>query len=269
MLSVFGALAAMALQSVKWFALGGAFAGLVLGVFGALATVDRFNRALMNSKQLGYVRRFGSICCVVWALLLPTSLATAGFIWGLAHGVGNVIEGPISTTVRSTAHGWLNEASDVHTKLLGHWALTKRLSEAELSFVTQTAPRWLADVLLPNNAPAPWLKLTGIKIPPTAVAVIREVLREAPSMHPSWFSPVIATLRSRSQGPAANHPTMQETLEAMIAPQVFENVAHTVKASALSYIKMLLILGLSVSAVLGAILWGLWRRTSIETKEAV
>jgi hypothetical protein len=266
--SVFGALAAMALQSVKWFALGGAIAGLVFGVVGAFVLVDRFNQSLVNAKQPSYVRKFGTCCCVLWALLLPTSLATAGLIWGLGHGVGNVIEGPVSTTIRSTAHGWLNEANEVRTKLLGHWTLTKRLSETELSLVTQTAPRWLADVLFPHDAPAPWLKLTGITIPPTVVAMVREGLREAPTKHPSWFSPVIASLRSRSQGPAANHPTMQETLEAMIAPPVFENAARAVRSYAVSYVKKLVVVGLGVSALLAVILWALWKKDLVKAKEA-
>lgn len=268
MFSVFGALAAMALQSVKWFALGGAFAGLVLGVIGAFALVNSFNHALTNTKQPSYVRTFGTICCVVWAFLVPASLSTAGLIWGLGHGLGNVVEGPISTTIRSTAHGWIKEASEIGPKWLGRWALTKRLSETEFNLVTQTAPKWLADVLLPNDLPAPWLKLTGITIPPAVIAVVREGLREAPKEHPSWFSPVVATLRSRSQGPAANHPTMQETLEAMIAPSVFESAARSVRAFALSYIKPLLVVGLGVSALFAAMLWGLWRKNLLELQEA-
>lgn len=266
MFSAFGSLFDLAFQSIQRYALGGAAVGVVLGGLCAFALIEIFTRALVKAPQRTYVRMCGTLCCLFCALVLPTFFGAAGFTWGVGHGLGRVVEGPISNTVRQTANGWIRQANGVRIKWLGQWALARRLSETEMTFVTQTAPRWLSDVLLPSDTSASWLTSTGIAVPATVVAVLREGLRET-RQHPAFLQPVVDDLRTRSKGPAASRPTMQETLEAMVAPAVFDKAAQGIRATAFSYIKVMLLLALALTAPLIVLLRLLWRSPAKQTVE--
>jgi hypothetical protein len=62
-------------------------------------------------------------------------------VWGVGSGVGSVVEGPVSTTVRETTHTWLMAANTLGVGVLKRLPLTKRLTERELLSVVQAAPR--------------------------------------------------------------------------------------------------------------------------------
>ncbi|MDX2023609.1 MAG: hypothetical protein SF187_25450 [Deltaproteobacteria bacterium] len=244
---------------MAWLA---AVAGVVLFLGGAIVTfvfIDTVNRALMARPQPTYVRRFATAACLLWALVLPLFFGVAGFTWGLGRGLGSVVEGPVSRTVRGSALPWIATADGFGSKLLGRWALAKRLSETEFTLVTQTAPRWLADVLFPGDKPAPWLSAIGVSVPPAVVSVLREGLQTAPQKHPTLFGAALRNLRDRSKGDAKNRPTLKETLEAMIAPSVFHNAAQSIRDKAWHYVAWLLVMAVLVASVSAAALRLLWR----------
>ena len=72
--------------------------------------------------------------------MLPPVFATAGLVWGLSRGLGNVVEGPLSTTVRATVDTWMSRANGLRTSVLGRYPLAKRLSESELATVMRATP---------------------------------------------------------------------------------------------------------------------------------
>src|SRR6185312_5721366 len=96
MSGLYSALFSMAFTRVAWFAKGGAIAGALVGGLLAYLPISRLLRAQGAMPQRVAVRRTAGVCCLVWGLVLPPAFATAGFLWGLAHGLGNVVEGPLS-----------------------------------------------------------------------------------------------------------------------------------------------------------------------------
>ena len=255
MLALLRALMTVALRSVEHFVIGGAVFGAIVGLVVAYVLIARVQRTVSQGRRPVWLVRLAIACCVVWGWALPSLLGASGAVWGLGHGLGNMIEGPVATAVGTTGHQWLTQASAARDRLLARWPLAKRLNEIELTGISETTPRWLADMLFPNDAPAPWLKEAGISISPALAAVMREALRDAPEKHPTWFQPVIAHLRLRARGESAQRPTVQEALETMISPAAFASAGRTIRATSYFYVKRWVGLALALVVVLaGALL---------------
>jgi len=259
--NAYSALAGLAFKSVAWSAVLPGVLLFVLGGVLAFFLIDASNKALMSRPLPVYVRRIATLGYLIWALVLPTSFGVAGFSWGLGRGLGNLVEGPVSSTVRGAILPWIAAGDQYGNKLLGRWTLAKRLSEKEFTQVTQTAPRWLAETLFPNDKPAEWLKATGLNISPAMVSVLREGLLNAPQKHPSLFGVALRDLRTRALGEEKHHPTLKETLEAMISPEVFQNASATLQAKGRAYFLWLVIRATALSAVIAIVLLVLWRKT--------
>jgi hypothetical protein len=193
----------------------------------------------------------------VWALVLPLALASAGLLWGLARGLGGVVEGPVSTTVRATTHAWLARGSALHAGLLARYPLAKRLSESELVSVVRAAP---AEILDANQAGVEVQDAEGAALPPQALAFARTELHHLVGSHGAWVLPELERLRARAKGAAGERPTLQETIEAMVAPSVFHDAAAAIRARVGRYVRLLALGGLGLAALLAAALALAWRR---------
>jgi hypothetical protein len=253
------ALVAIAFTSVAWLAKGGAVLGGLVGGVLAYAAIARVIRAQGAAPQRVTARRFATLCCLLWGLLLPIPLGTAGLLWGLARGLGNVVEGPVSTTVRATAHTWLNRASGLRAGVLGRYPLAKRLSDGELMVVVHAAPEWFSEVLGHDELAAAWQKINGVPVPPQVLSFVREEFRAVTGDRMVWLRSAVDRLRSRAQGAAADRPTLQETIEAMVAPSVFQDAATAIRATAGHYIRMIVLGVLGLSALLAGVLRLLWK----------
>lgn len=260
MFAAYSALAGLAFRSVAWLAVAPGVLLFIVGIVLAFAVIDTVNRGLTRRQQPTYVRRFATVACMVWALVLPTFLGAAGFAWGLGRGLGNMVEGPIGSSIRGAVSPWIASTDRLGSKLLGRWVLARRLSESEFTQVTQTAPRWLADALFPNDNPADWIKATGISIPPAVVTVLREGLLNAPQKHPTLFGSALRRLRSRSRGAAINQPTLKETLEAMISPDVFKNASRSIQDESWHYVGWLVSRAFVMAIIAAGLLRLLWRK---------
>ena len=140
MSGLYSALFSMKFTSVAWFAKLGTVVGALLGALLAYLPIARVLRAQGVVPQRVAVRRAAAVCCLVWGLVLPPVFAAAGLVWGLAHGLGNVVEGPLSTTVRATVDTWMTRANGLRNSVLGRYPLAKRLSESELANVMRGIP---------------------------------------------------------------------------------------------------------------------------------
>jgi hypothetical protein len=260
MSGLFSALVAMAFTSVVTFAKVGAVVGALLGAAAAYLLVGRVLREQGRAPGPLSVRRLATACCLVWALVLPLALGSAGLLWGLARGLGNVVEGPVSTTVRATTHTWLARANGVRSGVLARYPLAKRLSEGELMTVVRAAPEWTAEILDPNQASVELHDGDGGRVPPQALALAREELHRLIGSHGAWVVPELERLRSRAQGAAANRPTLQETIEAMVAPSVFHDAAMTIRSKVGRYVRLLALGALGLSALLAGAVWLAWRK---------
>src|SRR4029079_629640 len=118
-------MASLAFSSVAWPSAVGVILGAAIGFGLAYVLIDRVMRANVERPQPPVVRRFASACCLLWGLVLPLAMAAARLSWGLGSGVGSVVEGPVSTTVRETTHTWLAAANTLGVGVL------KRLPPAE------------------------------------------------------------------------------------------------------------------------------------------
>src|SRR5262249_4665561 len=160
---------------------------------------------------------------------LPLALASAGLLWGLARGLGNVVEGPVSTTVRSTTHAWLTRGSALHAGLLARYPLAKRLSESELVGVVRAAP---AEILDAHQGCVEGEAAGGGAWPRQVIDFVRDELHRLVGSHGAWVLPELERLRARAKGASGERPTLQETIEAMVAPSVFHDAATTIRARA-------------------------------------
>jgi hypothetical protein len=256
MSGLFSALVAMAFGSVVWSAKAGAVVGALLGGALAYVLVGRVLRAQAERPGPTGVRRLATACCLVWALVLPIALASSGLMWGLARGLGNVVEGPVSTTVRATAHTWLGRASLLRSGVLARYPLAKRLSESELVAVVRAAP---AEILDANQAGVVQDE-GGQAVPPQALVFVREELHRLIGSHGAWLLPELERLRARAKGAAGDRPTLQETIEAMVAPSVFHDAASTIRARVGRYVRLVALSALGLSGLLAGALWLAWRR---------
>lgn len=261
MSGLYSALFSMAFTSVAWFAKGGAIVGALVGGLLAYLPIARVLRAQGAAPQRLAVRRTAGACCLLWGLVLPPVCATAGFLWGLAHGLGNVVEGPVSTTVRATVETWMGRANGLRASVLGRYPLAKRLSESELGTVVRATPEWISEVLGHTEVEALQQKAEAAFIPPQVILYLREEFETlaAGRRHRAWLAPVVENLRARARGAAGEWPTMQETIEAMVAPPVFQGAAASIRARAWRYVWRMVLFALLLSGALAGALRLLWR----------
>jgi hypothetical protein len=260
-------MASLAFSSVAWPSAVGVILGALIGFGLAYALIDRVIRANVERPQPPLVRRFASACCLLWGLVLPLALAAAGLVWGLGAGVGSVVEGPVSTTVRETTHTWLTAANTLGVGMLKRLPLAKRLTEHELLAVVQAAPDVIADALDQDRVGAVWQKATGAPMPPQLTAVLRHEFRALTSHHGEWLQPAVQRLRARAKEAGTTGPTVQEAIESMVAPQVFHDAATTIRSKARRDARVIGLLALVLSAALAGGLRLAWRRPPAPAKK--
>jgi hypothetical protein len=261
MSGLYSALFSMAFTSVAWFAKGGAIVGALMGGVLAYLPISRVIRAQGALPQRVAVRRFAAVCCLLWGLVMPPVFAAAGFLWGLAHGLGNVVEGPVSTTVRATVETWLTRANGLRSSVLGRYPLAKRLSEGELAGVVRATPEWISDVLGHQEVAAIQQKAEDALVPQPVIAFMRQEFDSlaAGRHHRAWLAPAVERLRARAHGAATDWPTMQETIQEMVAPSVFQGAAASIRTRAWRYVWRATLAALLLSAVLAGALRYFWR----------
>jgi hypothetical protein len=230
MFGLYSSLVTLALSSVAWPSGVGVCLGALVGFGLAYVLIDRVVRANVEMPQPGAVRRFASICCLLWGLLLPFSMAAAGLIWGVGSGVGSLIEGPVSTTVRETTHTWLTAANALGIGALKRLPLAKRLSEHELQAVVQAAPEVISEALDQDRISKVWVKATGTPIPPQLSPLLRHQFQALTTHHGEWLRPAVERLRARTQV-AGGGPTVQEAIESLVSPAVFQDAANAIRST--------------------------------------
>jgi hypothetical protein len=256
---LYSALVSMAFTQVAWAAKVGAVLGALVGAGLAYLLIARVLRVQAEAPPSLAWRRLAAVCCLLWGLVLPTSFCAAGLTWGLARGLGNVVEGPVSTTVRATTETWLARANGLRAGVLAKYPLAKRLSDGELMAVVGAAPAWISEAIDHERAVATD-KLRAASVPPAVMAFVREEFHSWTVAHGAWLRPAIERLRARAQGPAGERPTLQETIEALVAPSVFEDAAATIRARAGHYAQLAVFAALGLSALLAGALWLVWKR---------
>jgi len=200
------------------------------------------------------------VCCLLWGLMLPLAMGAAGLVWGVGSGAGSLVEGPVSTTVRDTAHTWLTAANGVGVGALKHLPLAKRLSERELLTVVQAAPDVIAGALDQEKVGAIWEKATGAPVPPQLASAVRYEFRALTAHHGEWLHPVVERLRSQAQAAAKGGPTVQEAIEAMVAPAVFHDAAGAIRSTTRRDARNVALGALAIAALLAGGLRLAWRR---------
>jgi hypothetical protein len=256
----YSSLLTLSLSSVEWPTGVGVTLGLAAGLALAYGLIDRVLRAqgaAAGAMRPTIVRRLASVCCLLWGLVLPLALGAAGLVWGAGSGVGSLVEGPVSTTVRETTHTWLTAANEVGVGALKRLPLAKRLSEHELMTVVQAAPDVISAMLDQEKVGAVWRKATGAPMPPQLAAVLRHEFHALTSHHGEWLHPVVERLRSRTQG---GGPTVQEAIEAMVSPAVFKDAADAIRSTTRRDARNIVLAALALSALLGGGLWLAWTR---------
>jgi hypothetical protein len=257
---VYATLVSLAFSSVAWPSGVGLAVGLVLGLGVAYLLIDRVLRAQGNTARVGMRRRFGSVCCLLWGLTLPFGLGAAGLVWGAGFGVGSLVEGPVSTTVRETTHTWLAGASGLGAAVWKRMPLAKRLSQRELLTIVQSAPDWISAALDQDQVAATWQKTTGAPMPPELAGVVRQQFHALVTRHDDWLHPIVDHLRERATGGAASAPTVQEAIEALVAPAVFREAGATIRATAGHDARLIALVVLGFAALLAGLLALAWRR---------
>ena len=260
MFGIYSSLVSLAFSSVAWPTGVGVTLGALVGLGLAYLLIDRLLRAHLETPQSGALRRLTSLCCVLWGLLLPLALAAAGLVWGAGAGVGSLVEGPVSTTVRETTHTWLAAANGLGVGVLRRLPLAKRLSEHELLTVVQAAPEVISEALDQEKVGAVWQKATGAPMPPQLATVLRHEFRALTSHHGEWLHPAVESLRSRAQGSAGGAPTVQEAIEAMVSPQVFHDAATSIRSTTRRDARNIALAVLLLSALLAGGLRLAWKR---------
>ena len=257
---LYSSLVTLAFSSVAWPSGVGVAVGFLVGLGLALVLIDRTLRAHGRTPQAGLVRGLASLCCLVWGLVLPVSLALTGLIWGAGYGVGTLIEGPVSTTVRQTTHVWLTGANGLSSTVLKRLPLAKRLTEHELLTVVQAAPEWISEALDQEKIEAAWQKATGAAMPAQLAQVLRHEFRAVTEHHGEWLRPVTERLRDRAQVAAGTGPTVQEAIEATVAPAVFHDISASIRATTRRDARMLALFALLLSALLAGLLRLAWKQ---------
>jgi hypothetical protein len=257
---LYSSLFRLAFSSVAWPSGVGVTLGLLLGLGLAYGLIDTVIRAQVATPQPGIIRRLASVSCLIWGMTLPLSLAAAGLVWGVGSGVGSLVEGPISTTVRETTHTWLTAANGIGVGVLKRLPLAKRLSERELLAVVQAAPEMISEALDQDKVGAYWQKATGAPMPPQLAPVLRHEFRALTGHHGEWLRPAVEHLRSRAQGPAGTQPTVQEAIEAMVAPAVFQDAANRVRSTTRRDARTIALLALLLSGLLAGGVRLAWRK---------
>lgn len=266
MFGLYSSLVTLALSSVAWPSGVGVCLGALVGFGLAYVLIDRVVRANVETPQPGAVRRFASICCLLWGLLLPFSMAAAGLIWGVGSGVGSLIEGPVSTTVRETTHTWLTAANTLGIGALKRLPLAKRLSEHELQAVVQAAPEVISEALDQDRISKVWVKATGTPIPPQLSPLLRHQFQALTTHHGEWLRPAVERLRTRTQ--AAGGPTVQEAIESLVSPAVFQDAANAIRSTTRRDARNIV---LFVIVLTGLLIGGLrlaWRKRASATPKA-
>ncbi len=254
------ALLAMMFTSVTWLAKSGVVVGTLLGAGLAYLMIARVLRAQGSAPQRPAVRRFAAACCLLWALVLPLSFGAAGLLWGLAHGLGEVVEGPVSTTVRATTESWVARANGLRAGVLGRFPLAKRLSDGELAAVVGEAPEWLAEALDHHDAADAWKKASSVPMPPQVLSFVSSEFHALTGERASRLRAELDRLRTRAQGALAERPTLEETIKTLVAPSVFEDAAGQIRAMAGHFVRLLVLGALALSAALAGMLRLLWKR---------
>jgi hypothetical protein len=257
---VYSSLVGLAFSSVAWPSGVGLTVGLLAGLGLAYGLIDRVLRAQAARPLPELVRRLASVCCLLWGMLLPIAMGAAGLVWGVGSGVGSLVEGPVSTTVRETTHTWLTAATGVGVGVMKRLPLAKRLSERELLTVVQAAPEVISAALDQEKVAAVWQKATGAPMPPQLSAVLRHEFHALTSRHGQWLHPAVERLRARAQGTAGGWPTVEEAIEAMVAPAVFNDAASAIRSTTRRDARNIALGVLLISALLGGGLRLAWRR---------
>jgi hypothetical protein len=174
---LYSSLFTLAFSSVAWPSGVGVTLGALVGLGLAYLLIDRVVRAQVEAPQSTTVRRIASLACLLWGMTLPLAFAAAGLVWGVGSGVGGLVEGPISTTVRETTHTWLTAANGLGVGVLKRLPLAKRLSERELLTVVQAAPDVISEALDQDKVGAFWQRATGSPMPPQLAPVLRHEFR--------------------------------------------------------------------------------------------
>jgi hypothetical protein len=231
MLALYSSLLTLAVSTIAWPTGVGLAAGLVVGGGLAFGLIDRVFRAQGRNPQRGLVRRLSTVCCLLWGLTLPLGAMAAGVVWGVGFGVGTLVDGPVSVTVREAVHSTVVTANGLAAGLRERLPLGKRLSERELLTIVQAAPAWISGALDEERVGALWQKATGAPMPPQLASALRQEFQALTSHHVEWLQPVVAGLRARAQGTAGNWPTVREALEATVAPPVFHQASRSIRAT--------------------------------------
>jgi hypothetical protein len=260
MFGLYSSLVTLALSSLAWPSGVGVGLGISIGGAVAFLLIDRVLRAQGATPQRGLVRRLASLCCLTWGLVLPIAMAAAGLLWGAGYGVGTLIEGPVSTTVRETVHTTLTAVNGVGGAVLRRLPLAKRLSERELLTMVQAAPEWIAAALDQDRLGSLWQRATGAPMPPQLAPLLQREFRALTSHHSEWLRPAVEKLRARAQGTAGDWPTVEEAIEATVAPAVFHDAGTAIRATTRRDALLLGLGALAVSALLAVGLRLAWRR---------
>ena len=77
--------------------------------------------------------------------------------------------------------------------------------------------------------------------------------------HREWLTPTLERLRARARGATADWPTLQETIESLVAPSAFQGAAGSIRTRAWHYIWRMVVRALLLSAALAGGLRLLWR----------
>jgi hypothetical protein len=257
---LYSSLVTLAFSSVAWPSGVGVGLGIVVGLALAYVLIDRVIDLYGAAPQPGLVRRLASVSCLIWGLVLPLAFGAAGLVWGVGSGVGSLVEGPVSTTVRETTHTWLTAANGVGVGVLRHLPLAKRLSERELLTVVQAAPEVVSSALDQDKVGAYWEKATGAPMPPQLASVLRHEFRALTLHHGEWLHPAVERLRTQARGTAGGWPTVQEAIEAMVSPAVFHDAASAIRATTRRDARNLLLIAILISGLLAGGLRLAWTR---------
>ena len=267
MFGLYSSLVTLAFSSVAWPSGVGVCLGALVGFGLAYVLIDRVVRANVESPQPGAVRRLASACCLLWGLLLPLSMAAAGLIWGVGSGVGSLVEGPVSTTVRETTHTWLTAANTLGIGALRRLPLAKRLSEHELQAVVQAAPEVISEALDQDRIGAVWQKATGTPIPPALAPLLRHQFQALTTHHGEWLHPAVERLRARAKA-AGGGPTVQEAIESLVSPAVFHDAANAIRSTTRRDARNILLFVLLLSGLLVGGLRLAWRKRAAAAGKA-
>jgi len=235
---------------VAWPSGLGVSLGFLLGAGLAFVLIDRTLRRQATTPSPGWARRLASLCCLVWGLILPLTLAVAGLLWGAGFGIGKLVEGPLATTVSQTTHVWLSGASGLGATVLKRLPLAKRLTERELLTVVQAAPEWISEALDKNKLDDVWQKATGAPLPAQLSSLMRHQFSALTEHHDDWLRPVVERLREQAQAATGNGPTVQEAIEATVAPAVFHQASLTIRKTTRRDAGLLALAALGLSALL-------------------